>query len=78
MNGKMKLGWRWTLIALLGLWVAVPMGLAHGGAGVSAYPATVAPEGMLFVKGEDINPNGPIVLFLEGRSEEHTSELQSH
>ena len=66
MNGKMKLGWRWTLIALLGLWVAVPMGLAHGGAGVSAYPATVAPEGMLFVKGEDINPNGPIVLFLEG------------
>jgi len=66
MNGKIKLDWRWTLIALLGLWVFAPLGFAHGGAEVSVYPTTVAPGETLFVKGGDINPNGPIALFLEG------------
>lgn len=39
---------------------------AHGGAEVSAYPTTVAPGERLFVQGGDINPGGPIALFLEG------------
>jgi hypothetical protein len=66
MNSKIKQGRRWALIALLGLWVFAPLGSAHEGAEVSAYPATVAPGETLFVEGADINPNGPIALFLEG------------
>lgn len=66
MNGKIKQGRRWALIALLGLWVFAPLGSAHEGAEVSAYPTTVAPGETLFVEGADINPDGPIALFLEG------------
>ena len=66
MNDKIKLDQRWMLVALLGLWAFAPLGFAHGGAEVSAYPTRVAPGETLFVKGGDINPDGPIALFLEG------------
>ncbi len=56
----------WMFLALLGVWLLAPPGLAHEGAEVSAYPTTVAPGGTLFVEGADINPSGPIALFLEG------------
>ncbi len=56
----------WMLLALLSVWLIALPGLAHEGAEVSAYPTTVAPGETLFVEGADINPGGPIALFLEG------------
>ncbi|GEM_PF-2366165 len=61
-------GWITALLTVavgIGLAVGLP-GRAHEGAEVSAYPTTVAPGETLFVEGADINPNGPIALFLEG------------
>ncbi len=57
---------RWALMVLLGLLVLGPMASSHEGAEVSAYPTRVAPGETLFVEGVDINPNGPIAIFLEG------------
>jgi hypothetical protein len=53
-------------LVLLSVWLVAPPGLAHEGAEVNAYPTTVAPGETLFVEGADINPDGPIALFLEG------------
>lgn len=51
---------------MLALLVFGPVGWAHEGAEVNSYPQTVAPAETIFVEGGDINPNGPIALFLEG------------